>query len=128
MPSEKVTQAETDFLLAQILRNWLIDYSNPRFADGVMTFRFVIEPDGMLQSPINGREKLNYGAVIPDYDALVAAAAYNPAARDARSVLESFITAVHTSQPFVRQPGAPPVTQPRMLEIRFKLGDLPPRR
>ncbi len=128
MPSEKVTQAETDFLLAQILRNWLLDYSNPRFADGVMTFTFVIEPDGMLQSPINGREKLNYRAVIADYDSLVAAAAYNPAARDARSVLESFITAVHNSQPFARQPGAPPVTQARMLEIRFKLGDLPPRR
>ena len=66
MPSEKVTQAETDFLLAQILRNWLLDYSNPRFADGVITFTFVIEPDGMLQSPINGREKLNYRAVIAD--------------------------------------------------------------
>jgi len=128
MPSEKVTQAETDFLLAQILRNWLLDYSNPRFAKIQITFFFIIEPDGMLRDEMNARAPLDYRRIIGDYDAIVAASARNPEARDARSLLESFVVAARAAQPFARQPGAPPVTQARMLEIRFVMGDLPPRR
>lgn len=128
MPSEKVTQAETDFLLAQILRNWLLDYSNPRFAKIQITFVFVIEPDGMLRDEMNARAPLDYRRIIGDYDAIVAASARDPTARDARSLLESFVAAARAAQPFTRQPGAPPVTQARMLEIRFVMGDLPPRR
>lgn len=128
MPSEKVTQAETDFLLAQILRNWMLDYSNPRFAKIQITFFFIIEPDGMLRDEMNARAPLDYRRIIGDYDAIVAASARNPEARDARSLLESFVVAARAAQPFARQPGAPPVTQARMLEIRFVMGDLPPRR
>jgi outer membrane biosynthesis protein TonB len=127
-PSEKVTQAETDFLLAQILRNWLLDYSNPRFARIQISFSFVIDPDGMLGDPMNARAPLDYRQVISDYDSIVAASARNPDARDARALLESFVVAARAAQPFARQPGTPPVTQPRTLEIRFLMGDLPPRR
>ncbi len=128
MPSEKVTQAETDFLLAQILRNWLLDYSNPRFAKYQIEFVFVIEPDGMLRHEMNARAPLDYRQIIGDYDAIVAASARNPEARDVRSLLESFVVATRSAQPFRMQPGAPPVTQARTLEIRFRMGDLPPRR
>ncbi|MBL0930848.1 MAG: hypothetical protein IBJ15_12100 [Alphaproteobacteria bacterium] len=128
VPSEKVTQAETDFLLAQILRNWMLDYSNPRFAKIQISFFFIIEPDGMLRDEMNARAPLDYRRIIGDYDAIVAASARNPEARDARSLLESFVVAARAAQPFARQPGAPPVTQARMLEIRFVMGDLPPRR
>ncbi|MCA0449634.1 MAG: hypothetical protein LCH62_07655 [Proteobacteria bacterium] len=129
MPSEKVTQAETDFLLAQILRNWMIDYSSPRFAQEDITFVFVIEPDGWLGAPMDQRLPVDYRAAIVDYDAMVAAAeARNPRAMMVRSMLESFVAAARQAQPFVRPPGAPPVTQPRALEIRFKMRDLPPRR
>lgn len=128
VPSERVTQAETDFLLAQILRNWLLDYSNPRFAKIQISFFFIIEPDGMLRDEMNARAPLDYRRIISDYDAIVAASARNPEARDARSLLESFVAAARAAQPFARPPGAPPVTQPRQLEIRFVMGDLPPRR
>ncbi len=128
VPSERVTQAETDFLLAQILRNWLLDYSNPRFARYQIEFVFVIEPDGMLRDEMNARAPLDYSRIIGGYDSIVAASARDPTARDVRSLLESFVVATRAAQPFARPPGAPPVTQPRQLEIRFVMGDLPPRR
>jgi hypothetical protein len=125
LPSERVTQSEADFLLAQILRNWLLDYRNPRLAEVILHFWFVIEPDGRIPPPLGGDAPLDFSQMILNYPDLVRASQIDPRYRDMRTALETFIVAARASLPFAAQPGAPRAAGPRSMLIEFKLGDLP---
>jgi hypothetical protein len=127
LPSERVTQAESDFLLAQILRNWLLDYASPRFHEITLTLWFTLGADGTVDVPVDRFGAIDFRRTILEYDALVQAAASNPMARDFRSALETFVSAVRAAQPFRPQPGRPHAAGPRAMLIEFKMGDLPPR-
>jgi hypothetical protein len=124
LPSERVTQSETDFLLAQILRNWLLDYRNPRFAEVILQFWFVVDPDGRIPPPLGGDEPLEYAKMILNYPDLVRASQIDPRFRDMRTALETFIAAARATLPFAAQPGTARAAGPRALLIEFKMGDL----
>jgi hypothetical protein len=125
LPSERVTQSETDFLLSQILRNWLLDYRNPRLAEMILHFWFVLDPDGRVPPPLGGDGPLDFSQVILNYPDLVRASQLDPRYRDMRTALETFLVAARASLPFTPQPGAVRATGPRSMLIEFKLGDLP---
>jgi hypothetical protein len=125
MPSERVTQSEADYLLGQILRNWLLDYRNPRLADVILHFWFVLEPDGRIPPPLGGDGPIDFSQMILNYSELVRRSQVDPRYRDMRTALETFIVAARASLPFAAQPGAPRPQGPRSMLIEFKLGDLP---
>ncbi|MFM7345555.1 MAG: hypothetical protein ACKO1J_09350, partial [Tagaea sp.] len=125
LPAERVTQSETDFLLAQILRNWLLDYRNPRLSEVILQFWFVVDPDGRVPPPLSGDGPPDFAQMILNYPDLVRAAQLDPRYRDMRTALETFIVAARASLPFAPQPGVPRAAGPRSLLIEFKLGDLP---
>ncbi len=116
---EKLSQSEIDFILTQIKRAWLIDYRAPRFKDVVISGNFQLNPDGTLGPPFGVRDPWAPEKMIANYIDLL-----NPAARDQRTALESFLGAMRQAQPFRRQPDAPPMTEPKILSFSFRLGDL----
>lgn len=124
LPSERVTQSETDYLLAQIVRNWLLDYRNPRFADVILRFWFVLEPDGRIPPPLGGDGPIDFAQMVVNYPELVRASQIDPRYRDMRTALETFIVAVRASLPLAPQPDAPRAAGQRSMLIEFKLGDL----
>lgn len=116
---DKVSQSEADFILAQILRVWLIDYRSPRFKDVIISGTFQLNPDGTLGPPFGSKDPWAPDRMILNY-----AEVLRPAARDQRTALESFLGAMRQAQPFRRQPDAPPMTAPKILSFAFSLGDL----
>jgi hypothetical protein len=116
---DKLTQSEVDFLLAQVLRVWLIDYKSPRFKDIAFAITLELRPDGMLGPPFGAGDPWAPERMISNYAEL-----QNPQARDVRTALESFLGALRQAQPFKRQPDAPPLTAPKFFTFAFSLGDL----
>ncbi|MBI3506992.1 MAG: hypothetical protein HY059_19315 [Proteobacteria bacterium] len=116
---EKLTQSEVDFLLAQVLRVWLIDYRAPRFKDIIISGTFQINPDGSLGAPFGNRDPWEPEKMISNYAEL-----QRPEARDQRTALESFLGAMRQAQPFKHQPDASPMAAPKLLSFAFRIGDL----
>ncbi len=116
---DKVSQSETDFILTQVLRVWLIDYRASRFRDIVISGTFQLNPDGTLGPPFGSKDPWDLYQMVPNYAELL-----QPAMRDQRTVLESFLGALRQAQPFRRQADAPPMTAPKLLTFAFRLGEL----
>jgi hypothetical protein len=116
---EKLAQSEVDFILAQVLRVWLIDYRAARFKDIVISGNFQLNPDGTLGAPFGVNDPWSLERMISNYADLL-----RPDARDQRAALESFLAAMRQAQPFKRQADAPAMNGPKILSFSFRLGDL----
>ncbi|MBL8806392.1 MAG: hypothetical protein JNN22_06060 [Rhodospirillales bacterium] len=116
---EKLAQSDVDYLLAQVLRVWLIDFRSPRFKDIVISGNFQLNPDGTLGAPFGVNDPWAPERMVSNYSELL-----RPEARDQRTALESFLAAMRQAQPFRRQPDAVPLTGPRIMSFSFRLGDL----
>jgi hypothetical protein len=112
-------QDEKDFLLAQVMPFWLLNYRDPRFQHVVFRGTFVLRSDGMLDPPYGKNDPWDPTVMIGDYDRLLARG------QDSyRQAVESFLKAVRAAQPFKLQPGVDPKSYPRPVAVFFRLGDL----
>jgi hypothetical protein len=112
-------QDEKDFLLAQILPFWLLNYRDPRYRQVVFRGHFTVRADGMLEPPFGKNDPWDPTLMIGDYDRLLARQQ-----EPQRLALESFLRAVRAAQPFKLQPGVDPKSYPRQVAVFFRLGDL----
>jgi hypothetical protein len=113
------TQAEKDFILAQILPFWLIDYRNPRFGRIVFGGTFVLQADGMLGPPYGKNDPWQPEVMVSGYSALL-----SPEREPERVAIESFLNAVRAAQPFRLPPTLDKADYPRPIPVHFRLGDL----
>lgn len=116
---EEATQDEKDFLLAQVMPFWLLDYRSPRYKHVVFRGHFVLRADGMLEPPFGKDDPWDPAAMIGGYDVLLR--------RDhepQRIAIESFLKAARAAQPFRLPPGADKSKYPRAIPVFFRLGDL----
>jgi hypothetical protein len=113
------TQDEKDFLLAQVMPFWLLNYRDPRFHNVVFRGYFTLRSDGMLEAPFGKNDPWDPSVMIGDYDRLLARQ-QDPQ----RQAIESFLRAVRAAQPFKLQPGIDPKSYPRQVAVFFRLGDL----
>jgi hypothetical protein len=112
-------QDEKDFLLAQVMPFWLLNYRDPRYQHVVFRGTFVLRSDGMLEPPYGKNDPWDPTTMIGDYDRLLARG------QDSyRLAVESFLKAVRAAQPFRLQPGVDPKSYPRPVAVFFRLGDL----
>jgi hypothetical protein len=114
---EKARQDEKDFLLAQVLPFWLLNYKDPRYQHVVFRGHFVLRADGMLDPPFGKNDPWLPEVMIGGYDRLLGRQ-HEPQ----RLAIESFLRAVRAAQPFRLQPGVD--SYPRQVPVFFRLGDL----
>jgi hypothetical protein len=112
-------QDEKDFLLAQVMPFWLLNYRDPRYHDVVFRGYFTLRADGMLDPPFGKNDPWDPAVMIGDYDRLLARRL-----EPQRLAIESFLRAVRAAQPFKLQPGIDPKSYPRQVAVFFRLGDL----
>lgn len=108
----EVTQSEKDFILAQVMRFWRVDFHAPEARGLVLTGTFFLQADGTLMSPVNKADPWNPGAVVADYDAL-ASNGYSYR----RDAIDGFLMALRLAQPFKLPPTEGP--WPRRVTFRF---------
>ncbi|HEX2115778.1 MAG TPA: hypothetical protein VHM01_15345 [Alphaproteobacteria bacterium] len=112
-------QDEKDFLLAQILPFWLLNYRDPRYQHVVFRGYFTLRADGMLEPPFGKNDPWDPATMIGGYDALLARQ------QDSyRLAIESFLRAVRAAQPFRLNPSIDRNAYPRQVAVFFRLGDL----
>jgi len=114
---EKARQDEKDFLLAQVLPFWLLNYKDPRYQHVIFRGHFVLRADGMLDPPFGKNDPWQPDVMIAGYDRL-AGRQHEPQ----RLAIESFLRAVRAAQPFRLKPGVD--SYPRSVPVFFRLGDL----
>ena len=112
-------QDEKDFLLAQVMPFWLLNYRDPRFHDVVFRGYFTLRADGMLEAPYGKNDPWDPAVLIDGYDRLLARQL-----EPQRRAIESFLRAVRAAQPFKLQPGIDPKSYPRQVAVFFRLADL----
>jgi hypothetical protein len=112
-------QDEKDFLLAQVMPFWLLNYRDRRYEHVVFHGTFVLRSDGMLEPPYGKNDPWEPTVMIGGYDRLLARG------QDSyRTAVESFLRAVRAAQPFRLNPGVDPKAYPRQVAVFFRLGDL----
>jgi hypothetical protein len=114
---DKARQDEKDFLLAQVLPFWLLNYKDPRYRHVVFRGHFVLRADGMLDPPFGKHDPWQPNVMIDGYDTLT-----GRRNEPQRLAIESFLRAVRAAQPFRLQPGID--SYPRQVPVFFRLGDL----
>ncbi len=117
--SESATQDEKDFLLAQVMPFWLLDFRSPRYKHVVFRGHFVLRADGMLEPPFGKNDPWDPAAMIGGYDVLLRRG-HEPQ----RIAIESFLKATRAAQPFRLPPGIEKSKYPRSVPVFFRLGDL----
>lgn len=109
-------QDEKDFLLAQVMPFWLLNYRDPRYARVIFHGTFVLRADGMLDFPYGKNDPWDPQVMIGGYDQQLT--------QQYRVAIESFLRAVRAAQPFRLQPGIDSNSYPRSIPVYFRLGDL----
>jgi len=112
-------QDEKDFLLAQVMPFWLLNYRDPRYQHVVFRGYFTLRADGMLEPPFGKNDPWDPATMIGDYDRLLARQQ-----ESYRLAIESFLRAVRAAQPFRLNPAVDPKAYPRQVAVFFRLGDL----
>lgn len=112
-------QDEKDFLLAQIMPFWLLNYRDSRYQHVVFRGHFTLRADGMLEWPFGKNDPWDPAVMIGDYDRLLARQQ-----EPQRLALESFLRAVRAAQPFRLNPSIDSKAYPRQVAVYFRLGDL----
>lgn len=111
-------QSEEDFVLAQILKYWRLNFRPTEASDGVLTAVIYIAQDGTLSPPLNKNGPWNPGAVISNYQELVMLGTSIK-----RDVLEGFYMALRLCQP-LELPGVDAAHWPKRVVVRFSLKDV----
>jgi hypothetical protein len=113
-------QDEKDYLLAQVLPFWLLNYRDPRYQNLKFSGFFTLRADGMLEPPYGKNDPWDPAVMIDGYERMRAARGLD----SYRLAIESFLRAVRAAQPFKLQPGVDPNSYPRQVAVFFRLGDL----
>lgn len=108
----EVTQSERDFILAQVMKFWRVDFHAPEARGLVLKGTFFLQADGTLMSPVNKADPWNPQAVVDEYDAL-AAGGYTYR----REAIDGFLMALRLAQPFKLPSSQGP--WPKRITIRF---------
>jgi periplasmic protein TonB len=114
---DKAAQDEKDFLLAQVMPFWLLNYRDPRYQHVVFRGHFVLQADGMLGAPFGKNDPWDPDKMIAGY-----AQIQGRQHEAQRLAIESFLRAVRSAQPFRLPPGER--DYPRSVPVFFRLGDL----
>lgn len=117
----ELTQSERDIILAQIIKYWRFNFASEAADDLTLNGTVVVQPDGMLAPPFNGREPWNPGKAMPQYDEAV-----KTRNTFMSNLMDSFYTALRLAQP-LELPPATEGTWPRKISISFRFQDLPHR-
>ena len=115
---EQLQRSEGDFILAQVMRHWLIDHRSRRFRDVVMGGPFTLNSDGTLGWPYGKTDPWQPELMFADWGQL-----QRPEMENVKVALETFMRAVRAAQPFQLPPN---VTggYPRRIRLYFAMGDL----
>jgi hypothetical protein len=108
-----LTQSEQDFILAQIMKYWRVDFHAPEARGLSLSGVFYVLADGTLASPVNKSDPWNPAAVVDDYNGL---SAYR------RDAVDGFLLALRLAQPLQLPPSKGP--WPRKIVIRFAFDTL----
>ena len=114
----EASRSDSDFILAQILRRWRINYRDPRYRG--LSFEpgtLLLKADGTLASPYGPRDPWNPYDMMNGYQILT-----RRGAEDWRRAVDTFLVALREAQPFELPPTAGPY--PRRIRITFRMGDL----
>ncbi len=113
----ELTQSEQDFVLAQILKYWRVDFHAPEARGLVLQGVFYIQEDGTLMSPVNKNDPWNPSAVVENYRSLGA-----PGSSYRRDAIDGFLLALRLCQPLQLPSSKGP--WPRKILIRFAFDQL----
>jgi len=114
----ELTQSEQDFVLAQVLKYWNVDFHAPQGRGLVLQGVFYVQADGTLKSPVNKADPWNPSAVVDNYDALGRSGeSYR------RDAIDGFLLALRLCQPLQLPPGSKG-PWPRKVVIRFAFDKL----
>lgn len=113
----ELTQSEQDFVLAQILKYWHVDFHAPEARGLVLQGVFFIQADGTFMSPVNKNDPWDPGAVVEDYRKLGP-----PGASYRRDTIDGFLLALRLCQPLQLPSSKGP--WPRKIVIRFAFDSL----
>lgn len=117
---ESMTQSESDFFLAQIVRAWVIDFDAPQFANLVIEGGFGVLPNGMLAPPYGKNDPWDMNVMVRNWNRIEAMR--GPQAVAYRTAMETFMQAMRLAQPFTMPPDAQ--GYPKILQLNFRVGDL----
>jgi len=108
----ELTQSEQDFVLAQVLKYWHVDFHAPEARGLVLQGVFYVQADGTLMSPVNKNDPWNPSAVVENYASL------GPSGRSyRRDAIDGFLLALRLCQPLQLPSSKGP--WPRKILIRF---------
>ncbi|MTJ82101.1 MAG: hypothetical protein F8N37_13985 [Telmatospirillum sp.] len=103
-----LTQSEQDFILAQIMKYWRVDFHAPEARGLTLSGVFFVQADGTLASPVNKDDPWNPEAIVADYGAL---------SRYRREAVDGFLLAMRLAQPLELPSKTGP--WPRRITINF---------
>jgi hypothetical protein len=109
----ELTQSEQDFILAQIMKYWRVDFHAPEARGLSLSGVFYVLADGTLASPVNKNDPWNPAAVVEGYNGL---GAYR------RDAVDGFLLALRLAQPLQLPPSKG--NWPRKIVIRFAFDSL----
>lgn len=113
----ELTQSERDFILAQVLKYWHVDFHAPEARGLVLQGVFYVQADGTLASPVNKNDPWDPSAVVENYASL------GPSGRSyRRDAIDGFLLALRLCQPLQLPSSKGP--WPRKILIRFAFDSL----
>ncbi len=117
-PAGEASRSDSDFILAQILRRWRINYRDGRYRE--VTFapgNLLLRADGTLAPPYGPNDPWNPYDMMGGYRRLT-----QRGFEDVRRAVDTFLVALREAQPFQLPPTPGPY--PRRIRISFRTGDL----
>lgn len=117
-PAGEPSRSDSDFILAQILRRWRINYRDDRYRE--VTFapgNLLLRADGTLAPPYGPNDPWNPYDMMGGYRRLT-----QRGFEDVRRAVDTFLVALREAQPFQLPPTPGPY--PRRIRISFRTGDL----
>lgn len=117
-PAGEASRGDSDFILAQILRRWRINYHDERYRE--VTFapgNLQLRADGTLAPPYGPNDPWNPYDMMGGYRRLT-----QRGFEDVRRAVDTFLVALREAQPFQLPPTPGPY--PRRIRISFRTGDL----
>lgn len=116
--AREASRSDSDYILAQILRRWRINFHDERYRE--VTFapgNLLLNRDGTLAFPYGKNDPWNPYEMMGGYRRLT-----QRGFEDVRRAVDTFLVALREAQPFELPPTPGPY--PRRIRISFRTGDL----